>query len=163
MIEPDIDAASLPISIDDAEIIVRAVIAPAHVKKNGKLSPAAFRPRAGASSVSAMRQKMGDDFCKVKALEIASKSSTGKYEGLLTIKANSIRASGSNVIDSREQWLGHADIDHGFASAPQNDPGKVGEFERMTERCRILRDNSNFHQDPDPSVSGWQGPKLRRD
>src|SRR5262245_20993778 len=55
----------IPVEIDDAETIVRAIVAPSHYKK-GKVATAAFRPPIGKSAISVMRQLMGDDFCKNK-------------------------------------------------------------------------------------------------
>src|SRR5262245_12619151 len=60
----------LPIAIDDAETIVRAIMAPSHYKK-GKVATAAFRPPIGKSAISVMRQLMGDNFCKNKGADIA--------------------------------------------------------------------------------------------
>jgi hypothetical protein len=111
-----------------------------------------------------MRQLMGDDFCKDKAVEIGKASPHQTYVGLLTIKAAGIREAGSSVTDSRDEWLGHADLDHGFPSIPQQEPGEPGpaaEFARMTERCQALRKASLFHKDESPDVPGWAGPPLK--
>jgi hypothetical protein len=150
----------LPVAIDDAETIVRAIVAPSHYR-NGKVATAAFRPPVGRSAISVMRQLMGDNFCKDKAVEIAKASPRQTYVGLLTITAASIREKGSYVIDSRDEWLGHAHLDHGFPSAPANEPGSAEEFERMTARCQALRDASLFHVDEIPEVPGWGGPALK--
>jgi hypothetical protein len=104
---------------------------------------------------------MGDDFCKAKGVEIGQRSATQTYVGLLTIKASTIREIGSSVQDSRSEWLGHADLDHGFAAPPPDDPGSATELERMTERCRALKDASRFHLDPTPEVTGWRGAPLK--
>jgi hypothetical protein len=153
----------LPVVIDDAETIVRAVVSPAHYKK-GKVKTAAFRPQYGKSSISVMRQLMGDDFCKDKAVEIGKASPNQTYVGLLTIKAAAIREAGSSVTDSREEWPGHADLDHGFPSVREQEPGEpepAAEFARMTERCQALRDASLFHEDENPDVTGWAGSPLK--
>src|SRR5262245_7237964 len=150
----------LPIAIDDAETIVRAIVAPSHYKK-GKVATAAFRPPIGKSAISVMRQLMGDDFCKNKGAHIAKESPNQTYIGLLTIKAAAIREVGSSVTDSREEWLGHADLDHGFSSMPAHEPGSAAEFERMTERCQALKKASIFHKDKSPEVAGWAGPPLK--
>lgn len=153
------DAVDLPIPIEDAETIVRAVVAPAHYK-NGKLATAVFRPPAGKSSISVMRQRMGDNYCKKKGVEIGSASPGQQYVGLLTIRAGAIRNAGSFVSDSRDEWLGHADLDHGFVSVP-NDPLRADEFARMTERCQALKKSSTFYADPDTASVAWSGPPLR--
>ena len=79
-------APAAPIAIDDSETIVRAIVAPAHHNK-GKIATAVFRPRRGETSLSVMRQLMGDDFCKAKGVEIGEASPSQHYVGLLTIKA----------------------------------------------------------------------------
>jgi len=153
------DGAELPIAIDNSETIVRAVVTPAHYK-NGKVATAVFRPPVGKSSISVMRQVMGDDFCKNKGVEIAKDSRNQAYVGLLTIKAAAIRDAGSSVVDSRELWLGHADLDHGIESVP-NDPLNSVDFARMTERCQALKKSSKFHPDHDAERPGWSGPPLK--
>ena len=103
---------------------------------------------------------MGDDFCKDKGVEIGKKSSNQTYVELLTIKAAAIKAAGSSVVDSRDIWLGHADLDHGIKSVP-NDPLNSADFARMTERCQALKKSSTFHPDNDIARGGWPGPPLK--
>lgn len=64
----------LPIEIANAEIIVRGIMCPSHVKKdNVSLKPAAFKSKAGTDDVSVIRHThMGSDFCKAKAKEVAN-------------------------------------------------------------------------------------------
>ena len=145
----------LPPDIDDAERIVRAVKTPYHVKK-GKLKPAAFRPQPGQSIISVMRQLMGDDFCKDKAVEIAKAS----YVGLAVLAAYAIRAAGSEVHDAPNDFIGHAHIDHGFSSPLENEPPSPQETERMNTRYRSLADASTLHIDHSPTAPGWTGPPL---
>ncbi len=159
MSEQVVEEPGLPIEIDDAETIVRAVVSPAHYRK-GKLATAVFRPRVGESSISVMRQLMGDDFCKAKGVEIGRRSNSQTYVGLLTIKVDAIRATGSTVTDSRREWLGHADLDHGF-SVPADDPPTSQVFIQMTERCNELKNASVFHPDPAADQEGWSGPPLK--
>ena len=150
------DKPELPIAVDDTETIVRALVTPAHFDK-GKLKTAVFRPKAGESSISVMRRLMGDNFCKNKSVDIGK----GFYVGLLSITAKSIRSVDSSVTDSRDIWLGHADLDHGFVSAPANDPATGDDFARMTTRCQELRKACKFYVDAAPAVAGWNGPPLK--
>lgn len=144
----------IPVEIDDGETIVRVVKTPHHLNK-GKLRPSAFRPPAGESCISVMRQIMTDDFCKNKAVELFGAA----YAGLAVILAGRIRSHGSSVVDARDEWLGHAHVDHGFKSPP-NEPSDADEFQRMTERCKALANACIFHVDPSPAVSGWAGSQL---
>jgi hypothetical protein len=157
MTEQQLDA-TLPTTIEDSETIVRVVKAPAHFK-NGKVATAVFRPRPGKSDISVMRQRMGDDFCKRKGVEISKPPTT--YVGLMAIAAGSIRSVGScTVRDSRDVWPGHADLDHGFTSV-KDEPASKAEFTRMTEACQALRKASTFHEDKEPTADTWTGQPLK--
>lgn len=150
--------SDIPVPIEDTETIVRAIVAPSHFDKKGRVKAGAFRPKAG-SSISVIRQLMGDNFCKAKGVDVGRTAPDG-YKGLLVLTAASIRKTGSTVSDSRDEYLGHADLDHGFVSEP-NEPATRDAFERMTERCQALRDASTYHADPDPAGLGWRGAPLR--
>src|SRR5258708_28691949 len=114
---PGTPSADLPVEIADSETIARAIISPHHVRGNGQPRAAAFRPKAGESAISVIRQMMGDDFCKDKGVEIGALSKNGAYVGLLVLLSASIRAHSSEVRDSRNQYFGHADLDHCFNTA----------------------------------------------
>ncbi len=92
--------APLPKNIADDETIVRGILTPWQVR-NGKLRRQAFQPPKGSSELSVMRLLKGSDFCKDKAVEIASKNTSNNYSGLMTIRADGIRSDGrTNVLDS---------------------------------------------------------------
>ena len=147
----------LPNEIDDAERIVRAIKFPYHVNKSGnKLRPSAFRPEHGKSVVSVIRQLMGNDFCKNKAVELFDDA----YIGLAVIRAGEIRKTGSQVYNAPEDYVGHAHIDHEFPTPPPHEPQESADNERMTLRCKALVDACLFHRDQRPSVPGWAGPPL---
>lgn len=158
------DAQAIEVEIADEETIVRAVISPAHYSKK-KLSNSVFRPPPGETSLSVMRQLMGDDFCKAKGVEIGKQAPDPQaYVGLLSIRARDIRAAGSTVTDSREHWLGHADLDHGIAAPAKNsEPSSAADLERLVERCETLKAASVFQKDPDREGEGWKGAPLRLD
>jgi hypothetical protein len=110
-----------------------------------------------------MRQLMGDDFCKNKAVEIAAKSKN-EYIGLLTILASRIRTAGSTVEDSREEFLGHADLDHGFERPAQDEPlGSPEELDRRDEQIKALIAASRLHVDLSKTELGWSGEPLKMD
>lgn len=66
-----LEADELPIEIANDEIIVRALLTPQHVK-NGIVRRQALKPPANKSSVSVIRQRMGTDFCKTRAQQLAA-------------------------------------------------------------------------------------------
>jgi hypothetical protein len=147
----------IAIEVDDAETIVRAIKTPHHInKRKGTLRPAAFLPRGGESRISVMRQLMGDDFCKSKGVEICG----SEYMGLAVISAGTIRTIGSSVVDAREEWLGHAHVDHGLTNLRKPELNEPHDPE-LTERCKQLAEASVFHVDQAPAEPGWAGPPLK--
>ena len=143
----------LPEEIPNVEKIVRAIKTPYHIRSDGKLKHQAFKPKAGISAVSVVRHAMGSDFCKDKAVEIA----TPGYVGLAVVPAGDVRDCGSSVVDYRSDFCGHAHIDHGFALLEEHEPGAPKLIERMRDRCSAIVNRCRFHSDPDPSGAGWKG------
>jgi len=152
----DAGSECLPVAISDKETIVRALKTPAHFDERKKrLKPAAFRPPPSESGISVMRQLIGDSQCKQKALEICG----GSYRGLAVILASNIREVGSTVEDSRSEWFGHADLDHGIM-IPANDPPAPEVLGRLLERLRGLVQRSIFMDDGEASSPSWKGKTL---
>ena len=146
----------LPEEIPDDEKIVRAIRTPYHLRPDGRLKYQAFKPPARSSAVSVVRHAMGSDFCKDKAVEIASST----YVGLAVVPAGDVRCCGSDVVDFRSDYCGHAHVDHGFSLLPENEPGAPHLAERMRDRCAAIVEKCAFHPDPDPGTPGWSGPAL---
>lgn len=149
---------ALPIDIHASETIVRATKTPHHVNANKtRLRPAAFRPKVGSAVVSVMRQPMGDDFCKDKAVHICGAA----YLGLSVITASEIRSAGALITDDRDEWLGHAHIDHQLPPVQKDEPLPAEQKQRLDDRCKALADACVLHTDPAPSVPGWSGSPLQ--
>jgi len=156
----------IPIDIDDTEVIVRAIFEPYHVKK-GKLKLQALKSPADKDEVSVIRHSyMGTDFCKRKANEIEAYGNIGKeksqvktYQGFAVLKALHIRSVGSDVTDSRDLFLGHADMHHGIVLEP-NEPPESSQAMMLSERLRLLVDKAVFYSDPAPDADQWLGAKL---
>lgn len=143
---------ALPIEILGDEKIVRLIRTPAHIK-NDKLKPAAFRSQAGTDDVSVIRHShMGTNFCKSKAKQIMGES----YIGLAVVTAGKIRSTNSKVIDTRDEFCGHASILHGVI-LPANDPPSAEDNEFITERCRKIVSCVTYYQDPEPANDKWTG------
>lgn len=142
----------LPIEILDDENIVRLIKTPQHIK-NDKLKPSAFRSQAGIDDVSVIRHShMGTNFCKSKAKEIMGEN----YIGLAVVTAAKIRSVGSKVIDSREEFCGHASILHGVIFTVDEPPSAaISEF--ITERCRQIINHTTYHADPELANDVWTG------
>ena len=157
----------IPIDIDDTEVIVRAIFQPYHVNKKGRLKPKAFQSPAGKDEVSVIRHSyVGTAFCKGKAKEIEAKGNMGKeksqlktYKGFAVLKALHIRSVGSDVNDSQDLFLGHADIHHGIVLEP-NEPHESSKSMMLNERLRLLADKAVFYPDPAPDANQWLGADL---
>lgn len=142
----------LPNEIADGETIVRAIKTPQHVR-NGRLHHAAFRPAADQSKLSVMRQLIGDDKCKERAVEICGKS----YLGLATLLAARIREIGPMLEDAREEFEGHAHICYDFVMI-KDVPATPEQLAIFTE----LAKHAELHSDPAPDLPGWSGKDLSR-
>jgi hypothetical protein len=153
----------IPIYIDDDEVIVRVIFEPYHEKK-GKLKATAFRSPMGIDEVSVMRHTyMGTPFCKRKAKEIEAdsrkKDPQKKYLGFAVLMASQIRFVKSNVIDSRNQFIGHADIKHGFV-LQRDEPLDPKAKMELDERLKTLVSLTNYFPDPNPDEEKWSGSEL---
>lgn len=148
------DADSIPVSIEDAETVARAIFHPYHIKK-GNLKPAAFRPPPERTDVSVMRHNhMGDSRCKLKAKEMANDNK--KFKGFAIIGAINVRECEADVVDSRDQFIGHADILHSIPAPPKHNPLPSSYIDILKK----LADKANFIDDPDPTSDEWKGEKL---
>ncbi len=92
---------------------------------------------------------MGADACKTKAKGIRPNAPEVQYRGLAVIEAQEIRKAGSEVTDSRdgdEHCCRHADISHGIAVPPPNEPTAP----QLIEKLQKLRKAARYCADPDP-------------
>ena len=131
----------LPIDISDSEDIVRGIKTPHHVKKNGELRPAAFRPPKGNNCVSVIRLLMGEEFCRNKTKEICDSGYIGR--AILNVGAIRKKSNEVNVVDAREgEFLGHAHILYLCMSLNSDNPDTVALplFRYMVELARFEKD-----------------------
>lgn len=158
--------APLPKNITDDETIVRGILTPWHYK-GGKLRRQAFQPPKGSSELSVMRLLKGADFCKDKAVEIASANRNNKYSGLMSIRADAIRGDGkTKVVDSPDppNFPGHADITYDFRMPQDGDPPpSQEEWNRIHNTLDALLAKALYRHDPEPLSAGWKGPALKID
>ena len=114
-----------------------------------------------------MRLLKGSDFCKDKAVEIASANKNNKYSGLMTIRADDIRRDGrTKVADSPDppNFPGHADITYDFKMPLDDDPPpSQEEWNRIHSTLDGLLAKANYRHDPEPLSAGWKGPALKID
>lgn len=140
-------------NVPDTELLARAIFSPYHINKKGKLKSAAFKAPPGRREVSVNRTSILDEnACKQYAKKIAS---PGCYQGFAILLTKIIREAGSDVIDSREHYLGHADVIHSFV-LEKNKPAPP----EINHRLKHLAECANFHSDSTPDLERWTGDKF---
>jgi hypothetical protein len=152
-----------PLEIDDAEIIVRGVCSPYHYKR-GKLTKNAYLPPPGTDETSTMRASwIGAHACRHHALLLENSAQNKNYVGLAVLSAKQIRHVVDDVIDSRKQFRGHADIKFGFSPPSEGEPQPPEEMKRTRDKANKLRQLASFYADPnsDPCTHAWTGEELK--
>ncbi len=137
-----------PIDIDDSENIARAIFSPYHIK-NGKIKPQAFQPTSGTDEISVMRLDwIGFNLCKQKAkqMERLTANPPKTYVTLALLVAKKIREGGLNIIDSRIQFDGHADIKLGI-KVIQGEPLPPDQLIKLNELKEYLVMHTKLHVD----------------
>ena len=100
----------LPLYVSDEEKLARALFHPFHISRSGKLYSGAFKAPAGRNDVSVNRLRaLSPAACKQRAKAILS---PGEFMGFAVLSARAVRDCASEVVDSRNVYLGHADIVH---------------------------------------------------
>jgi hypothetical protein len=152
---------SLPFEISDSETIVRVVKHGYHTNQNGKLTWHVFKPKAGENEVSVIRQLLGNDNCKSAGVRICSNENPSKYIGFAAILAKSIRDAGSEVVDSRDEFLGHADLRHNIAPLQDDEPSDGDATRKIRDRCKKLFESTKFTKDTEVDNPKWVASDLK--
>lgn len=144
---------SLPLHVSDEERLARAVFHPFHLTDNGKIKPAAFRAPSGRRDVSVNRLvALSPDTCKARARAITN---PGTFRGFAVIAALTVRQCGSDVVDSRELYLGHADITHDTV-LQKNEPAPP----EFNARLKRMVTGASYCPDPAPETETWSGQDI---
>jgi hypothetical protein len=144
----------VPIEIDDSELIVRGVCHPYHIDRRGRLAWAAFWPPPGRRDVSVIRcTHTGADFCKQKAKSLNQQEK--KYVGLAFLSAGSIKTSGADIVDSRSEFLGHADILLSDIAPPRGVTYPSHKLEKLRNVSKKIRDFAKYIEDSNPEGETW--------
>ena len=126
-----------------------------------RLKPNIFKSPFGIDEVSIIRRTYVDDqFCKDKAKELellarCNGEERKDFRGFAVISAAAIRKAGSEVLDSRSEYVGHAHISHGFI-VERHEPPRA----EVNERLDTLKRAATFIPDPHPQSWHWDGPPL---
>ena len=152
----------LPKIVFGEEVIVRAIFSPLYVKHGGReLKPQAFQPFPETDEISVMRTSfLGCHFCKRKAQELEIPNNNKVYSGFAVMKVRRIRNAGCQVVDSREEFLGHADIRTGIVTPARGISMEPEMLEKSRRISKSLVTLSTYIKDPSPTASKWKGPTL---
>jgi hypothetical protein len=149
-------ADGLPLFVEDDEILARAIFHPYHITDSGRLKPAAFKAPGGRRDVSVNRLRaLSPSQCKERAHTIAN---PGSYRGFAVVAACTVRLCGSDVVDSRDLYLGHADILHPIV-LQKNEPAPP----QFNAQLKRLVDSARWCPDPAPESESWTGQNLSAD
>jgi hypothetical protein len=148
-----------PREIASDEAIVRGIYN--FYVKRGKLQTAAYRAPRGTDEVSVMRHAwIGSEGCKQHARDLEHLPSKKRYMGLAVLSATQIVGSGADLVDTREEFDGHADIRHGIITPIDGDPLPPDQLMIINERIKTLLALATYYEDPVPSAPTWNGPDL---
>jgi hypothetical protein len=147
---------SVPREIGDDELLIRAVTT--YGKKAKGLKGSLFRNPDDQVSVSRNRwvEPWLAKFIAKARIQNLSLKPPNRYEGLAFITAAAVRAHGSNVTDSRMEYLGHSDISHG-TKQPVGEVLPAAVKKMLDERAQALANAATFIQDPEPRSLRWKG------
>ena len=147
----------IPKQIKTEELIVRIIVHPYHFNKSGKnLSASALKSPPDKDEVSVIRHTYRDaDFGKLKAKQLEDENK--KFRGFLVWFAGEIRDYGSEIIDTRNIYCGHADIKHGII--PKRGKPLPPEFnERLNN---LIKKAGRYYFESNPENPKWTGSQLK--
>lgn len=78
------------------------------------------------------------------------------YVGLAFLSAEDVRRHGATVVDSREEYLGHADIRNGILQ-PAGEALPPHLMKTLNERTKAIAQSAKFVRDPKPTSILWTG------
>jgi hypothetical protein len=146
----------IPSDIANSEVLVRAVFS-YHLDK-GKPRPTLFRNPDDLISVS-RRAWVAPWLTKLIArarIENERLERPNLYVGLAFVSAEDVRKHGATVVDSRVEYLGHADIRNGIVQ-PKGEALPPRISKTLHERAQKLLGSAKFVKDPDPDELRWTG------
>lgn len=150
----------MPVEIRSEEILIRAVTT-YHLNPKGKPRPVLFSHRTDKVSVS-RRQWLAPWLAKLYAKARIQNKKLQRpclYVGLAFVSAECVRKHGASVVDTREEYLGHADISTGIVQSPQEalPPHLMKARDDIT---KAITKTALFIKDPKPNNFFWYGDKY---
>lgn len=153
----------MPIEVSDSEVLIRTVTT-WNVNARGKLKPSLFHHPEDRVSV-ARRNWIPPWLAKAYAkarIQNATLKPPKLYLGLAFVSAGNVRKNGSDVIDSREEYLGHADIRNGIVQSRQ-EALPPEQRKQLDERARAIAKSARFVKDPNPKSILWSASEREID
>lgn len=145
----------VPVEVHDSEVLIRAVTT-WHVNKKGKLKHGLFKQPDDRVSVS--RRKWVDPWlAKLYAksrIENVQLKPPKRYVGLAFVSARTVRKAGGQVVDSRKEYLGHADIRNGITQV-RGEALPPDLSKALDERTQAIVNDATFIRDPKPQNLWW--------
>ena len=154
----------IPIAVADDERIVRAVFSPMNVKNN-QIKRNFYEPPIPTDELSVMRwEYLGAKASKARAKKIQNPAKGRTYHGLAAFRVGKIRVDDISVVDSRNQFCGHADVHFKIAALKQrrekNEALPALDGKRLKELQDHLIACSKYYPDPNPARTNWAGGPL---
>jgi hypothetical protein len=139
------------------EVVIRAIFTPYHVKKK-KLERRAFEAPPGSDEVSVSRRRYVSPWLAkayAKRWVQRPKASPPKvYKGLAFITVEMIREFRAEVVDSRNEYLGHADIKHGIVQQ-RGEALPPNVRKELEARLDKLAKAADYIEDEEPERFRW--------
>lgn len=115
----------LPVQIPDSELVARFALKPRHFNNNGtRIRNTIFR-RNDSKGISVVRFEHFDaSFVLQKGTDLEQLSPEQTFDGYLIVSADQVRRSAPgqiDVVDSRAEYCGHADIKYLFTVPPEEE------------------------------------------
>lgn len=148
----------MPHEVHDDEMLIRAVTS-WHVK-SGTIVADLFKNNSD-DAVSVSRKRWIPSwlakFIAKARIENRQLQRPKLYVGLAYVPAKAVRDCESQVRDSREEYLGHADIVHGVGPQQPGVPLPAAIAKVIKKRAEAIRRAAKFVPDPNPKSLLWSG------
>lgn len=143
--------------VGDSERIVRFLLSPFHIKKDGQLRSNVFNPTIETDEISVNRLEiLSIEQTKPIAKRMAAnRSGDDKYCGFaLHTKHSAVACGAKDVIpEPLENNEAHAEIKLGVVRKDSEIPAEILEVkDKLAEKSKLLLD-------PNPDEDGWSGPE----
>jgi hypothetical protein len=145
------------VTVADDEIAVRAIMTPHHLnKKRTGLTRKAFVSPAEVDEVSVSRQPyVAAWIAKLWARAVVQSPPDKVYVGLAFIDVQKVRQAGSDVFDSRSEYLGHGDIRHGIVMPKKGVPLPPPVLLQLDTQLDAIVNAAHFVHDAKPRSLRW--------